>query len=97
MFYLPERSPDLFLSTLKTSQLQKFVYFCFFFKDGCGFCQIYLRINVKGAIARNRNRLSPIPDQVIETMASKLEPPCPDAKTWETHSLTIESDALQDL
>lgn len=66
-------------------------------KHGCGFCQIYLRINVKGAIARNRNRLSPIPDQVIETMASKLEPPCPDAKTWETHSLTIESDALQDL
>lgn len=66
-------------------------------KYGCGFCEIYLKINVQCAIIRNQNRSSPIPDQVIETMADKLEPPRPDDKTWETNSLIIESETEPDL
>lgn len=63
-------------------------------KYECGFCQIYLKCNLKTAIERNRNRLQDVPNVAIETMYERIEPPDADCNRWETESLTLLSDLL---
>jgi hypothetical protein len=59
---------------------------------GCGFAQIYCRCSVATARQRNSSRAAPqqVPDDVIERMAARLEPP--GTAFWEADSITVDMD-----
>lgn len=58
-----------------------------------GFCQIYLQIDVDIAISQNAKRDIKVADDVITTMATKMEPPDWSRNSWEEHSITFTEES----
>merc|ERR1719342_1763501 len=63
-------------------------------KFKAGFAQIHFSCDINIAKSRNRSRSEEhvVPDQVIDTMSSKLEPPNPFSNKWEAFSFTFQVD-----
>jgi tRNA uridine 5-carbamoylmethylation protein Kti12 len=57
----------------------------------CGFCQLHLAADTATASLLNRRREAAgrVEDDVIRTMATKLEPPDPLGNSWERFSFSI--------
>ncbi|KAK3096095.1 hypothetical protein FSP39_023158 [Pinctada imbricata] len=64
-------------------------------KYTCGFCQVCFDIDVNTTLSRNECRkVRKITDDVIVTMAMKLEIPDPKKNSWEEHSLIINAEKI---
>lgn len=57
---------------------------------GIGYCQIYVVCSVDIAMERNNSRSDKVPQEVIQVMATKLEPP--GDNNWEKYSCKLYSD-----
>uniref|UniRef100_A0A1B6KAV4 L-seryl-tRNA(Sec) kinase n=1 Tax=Graphocephala atropunctata TaxID=36148 RepID=A0A1B6KAV4_9HEMI len=59
------------------------------------FCQIFFDISLEKALQCNEKRRvdSRIPDRIIKTMFSKIEPPQPASNIWEVNSVSVSSYA----
>lgn len=63
---------------------------------GASFCQIFLTAPLEVTLARNelRNRQRPaeerIPEQSLRDIAAAMEPPCPEQRPWEKHTVMLE-------
>lgn len=62
-----------------------------------GYCQLHLDVDLAEALSRNSGRAdeSQIPDDVIEKMAQKLEPPNPLQNSWEKFSFSLKFDQVR--
>ncbi|XP_053406856.1 L-seryl-tRNA(Sec) kinase-like [Mercenaria mercenaria] len=57
-----------------------------------GFCQIYLQSDVETAISQNASRVVKVADDVISTMATKMEAPDWSRNSWEENSISFSSE-----
>lgn len=61
--------------------------------DGLGFCEVHVDCPSDMAVARNKQRtLGRVEDNVIVTMATKMEVPDSAAYHWEKYSISITHD-----
>nr|XP_020819845.1 L-seryl-tRNA(Sec) kinase isoform X2 [Phascolarctos cinereus] len=60
-------------------------------KYSAGFCQLFLDCPIESCLERNRQRSKPVPDEIIQLMARKIESPNIQKNAWEHNSLTIRS------
>ena len=75
--------------------LRNGVYLC---EDCTGYIQLYFPVQLSDALSRNSHRQSPVPDDVITTMADRLDVPS-ESNTWErrTCSWTDEDQTASNL
>jgi len=68
-------------------------------KHQIGFCQFHLdaEIDLAKSMNKARDKSKVIPDEVIEKMASKLEPPDPLKNSWEQFSFQIPVKSIESL
>ncbi|KAK3595312.1 hypothetical protein CHS0354_004465 [Potamilus streckersoni] len=66
-------------------------------KYNSAFCQIYLSCDMDVACVRNKQREVKVPDSVIITMATKIEPPDPLNNRWEKFSITVKAEQHIDI
>lgn len=60
-----------------------------------GFCQIHLQCNKELAMTRNSTRTERrVPNDVIITMATKMEMPNPQECPWEQHSVILDTSTI---
>lgn len=63
-----------------------------------GFCQFFLNPPIEKCKERNKAREIQIPNEVIDKMASKMEPPEPSKNSWEMFSFQVQDlEANKDL
>ena len=62
-----------------------------FILDEIGFAEVFVQCPVEEAINRNNQRQPRVTNDVIVTMAAKLEPPDP-GQQWEKHSVKINHE-----
>ncbi|XP_074151900.1 L-seryl-tRNA(Sec) kinase isoform X2 [Sminthopsis crassicaudata] len=60
-------------------------------KYSSGFCQLFLDCPIESCLERNRQRSKPVPDDIIQLMARKIESPNIQKNAWEHNSLTVRS------
>ncbi|XP_036590197.1 L-seryl-tRNA(Sec) kinase [Trichosurus vulpecula] len=60
-------------------------------KYSAGFCQLFLDCPLESCLERNRQRSKPVPDEIIQLMARKIESPNIQKNAWEHNSLTVKS------
>lgn len=70
----------------------RYRYFQLARKFTCGFCELFLACDTHLALQRNKQRENPIPEDIIVTMATKIEPPNTHENNWETNSLILNSN-----
>ena len=70
----------------------RYQYFQLARKCTAGFAQLHFSCDINLAKSRNRSRREEnvVPDQVIDTMSSKLEAPNPFSNKWEAFSFTLQ-------
>lgn len=75
----------------------RYEYFQLARKHSVGFCQLFIECTLDVAIQQNLQREMPVPTEVIETMAAKLQPPLPGEHNWEFSTCILKSDNLEEL
>ncbi|XP_051523921.1 L-seryl-tRNA(Sec) kinase-like [Myxocyprinus asiaticus] len=60
-------------------------------KNSLGFCQVFLRCELHMCLQRNQQRSQRVPDEVLQQMSVRMEPPDPTRNSWEQQSLTVDN------
>ncbi|XP_051530265.1 L-seryl-tRNA(Sec) kinase-like [Myxocyprinus asiaticus] len=60
-------------------------------KNSLGFCQVFLRCELHVCLQRNQQRSQRVPDEVLQQMSIRMEPPDPTRNSWEQQSLTVDN------
>uniref|UniRef100_A0A3Q2YS78 Phosphoseryl-tRNA kinase n=1 Tax=Hippocampus comes TaxID=109280 RepID=A0A3Q2YS78_HIPCM len=64
-------------------------------KYSLGFCQVYVQCRLDLCVSRNETRPRPVPAEVIEEMAKRLESPNPTKNPWEAKSIAVDTRVME--
>ncbi|KAL4231032.1 hypothetical protein ACF0H5_008615 [Mactra antiquata] len=70
----------------------RYKYFQLARKYTTGFCQVHVHVDLKNALLQNSQRTAQVNEDVIVTMATKMEVPDKLKNSWEEHSLNYLKD-----